>query len=190
MDARSAREAILGEFPHTLIKHKARQLARQRGFNRHEEEDLQAELMLRVLAGLPRFDASRGELDAFVRVVVETAAAMIARERTRLKRGGGTRAVSLDQTAPVHDDAPTLTDRLTPLDLGRRLGLVPTALRSSSTVESVIASLSDRDQAVCRELMNGTPASAARNLGISRRDVRAAIERIRLAFEHADLDES
>lgn len=78
MDAQSARDAVLAAFPQALIRHKARQLSRQRGFVANEEDDLRQELTARVLSKLHRFDADRGALDAFFRCVVESAAGITA----------------------------------------------------------------------------------------------------------------
>lgn len=186
MCAELSPDAVLGPFPQNLIKTKAKQLSRQRGFLQGEEEDLRQELTVRLLAVLRRFDPDRGDLDAFMNCVVETATGMIARERSRLKRGGGAQPVSLDQPASSHSgQGPTLASQLTPLDLGRRLGLVPAEPISHETVQAAVASLSPEDQAVCRELMTGTLSSASRSLAISRRQVRNAIDRIRRAFENA-----
>ena len=190
MDAQSAQQAVLSEFPQKLIKYKAWQLSRQRGFERHEKEDLKQELTARILKELHRFDSSRGELGAFIRCVVESAAGMLARERSRAKRGGGSRPTSLDQTSPRKKDQPSLAGQLTPIDLGRRLGLLPTPPTDAEDVRAAIAQLSSEDQAVCRELMVGNVNSAARNLGVSRRQVRAAIGRIRARFERAGLEDS
>lgn len=96
MDSLRARDADLSAYAKSLIHYKARQLARQRGFLRREEEDLQSELTVRLLAELHRYDENRGSPNTFFDRVIETAAGMIARERRRLKRGGGALPVSLD----------------------------------------------------------------------------------------------
>ena len=48
-------------------------------------------------------------------------------------------------------------------------------------------SLPAADREICRWLIDGTEASVACDLGISRRQVRNAIERIRVYFEAAGL---
>ncbi len=188
MGAELSPDAVLAAYPRNLIRCKAFQLSRECGFFRHEEEDLRQELTRRLLAQLHRFDPERGDLHALVNCVVETAAAMIARERHQLKRGGGVLPVSLDQAASSGDEGgPTLGSQLTPLDLGRRLGLVPSRPAPATMVRAAITSLSPEDQAICRELMAGTISSASRLLGTSRRQVRKAIGRIRYRFEAAGL---
>lgn len=190
MDSPPARDADLPAYAKSLIRYKARQLARQRGFLRREEEDLRSELTVRLLAKLHRYDESRGSPNTFFDRVIETAAGMIARERRRLKRGGGAPPVSLDQAAPTGDEEPvSLASQLTPLDAARRLGLVPAAPIPAATVQAAIASLSPEDQAVCRALMTGTLSSVARQLGTSRRQIRNAIKRIRKALEEAGFED-
>ena len=189
MESPHARDADLPAYARSLIRYKARQLVRQRGFLRREEEDLRSELTVRLLVELHRYDESRGSPSTFFGRVIETAAGMIARERRRLKRGGGSLPVSLDQaTATVDEEPVSLASRLTPLDAARRLGLVPAAPFPAATVQAAIASLSPEDQAVCRALMTGTLSSAARQLGISRRQIRNAIKRIRKALEEAGFE--
>lgn len=185
-----ARDADLPACAKSLIRYKARRLARQMGFHRGEEEDLRSELTVRLLSELHRFDESRGSLNTFIDRVVETAAGMIARERRRLKRGGGMQPVSLEQDVLTRDgQRASLASQLTPLDAGRRLGLVPAAPVPAVKVQAVIASLSPEDQAVCRELMTGTTSSAARKLSTSRRQIHNAIVRIRKALEEAAFDD-
>ncbi len=186
MGAEPTPDAVLAAYPRNLIKNKAERLSRQRGFFHREEDDLRQELTLRLLAELQRFDPKRGDLNPFINCVVETAAGMIARERKRLKRGGGVPPVSLDQAVSTRDEhGATLASQLTPLDLGRRLGLVPAQPIPTATVQAAIASLLPEDQDVCRELMAGTTSSAARRPGTSRRQIGNAMQRIRKALEEA-----
>ncbi|MCH7839686.1 MAG: hypothetical protein IID38_05570 [Planctomycetes bacterium] len=191
MDSPHARNADLPAYAKLLIRYKARQLARQRGFLRREEEDLRSELTVRLLAQLHRYDESRGSPNTFFDRVIETAAGMIARERGRLKRGGGTLPVSLDQDVATRDGhRSSKASQLTPLDAARRLGLIPDAPIPAAEVQAAIASLSPEDQAVCRALMTGTPSAAARKLGTSRRQIHNAMERIRRHFEASGLEDS
>jgi len=186
----SVRDAVGSNYAGNLIRRKATQLSRQRGFARHEAEDLESELRCKLLAALGEFDAERGHINAFVRTVIETAAAMIARERARIKRGGGMRPVSLDQSLAFRDDhAPTLTSQLTPRDLGRRLGLLPKASIPEHRVDEAIGTLPPRLQAICRGLMSDSASAVARELGVSRRQIRNGMEAIRDHFREAGLGE-
>ncbi|MCK6486244.1 MAG: hypothetical protein L6R00_19150 [Phycisphaerae bacterium] len=186
MDAVPGPEAILASYPQSLIKYKVRQLSTQRGFVRSEEEDLRQELTIRALAVLHRFDPNRAGFNTFIARVVESAAAMIVRERRRLKRGGGTRPVSLEAEAHGPEGQPsTLRQRLTPLDAGRRLGLVPAVPIPTDALDEAIDGLPEDLKPLCHELMSGTPYSAARRLGRSRRQIANDIARIRPHLEQA-----
>ena len=190
MEPTPARDADLPAYAKSLIQYKAQRLARQRGFIQGEEEDLRSELTLRLLPQLKRYDKTRGSPNTFFDRVIETAAGMIARERRRLKRGGGTLPVSLDQdVANRGGQRSSKASQLTPLDAARRLGLVPDAPIPAAEIQDAIASLSTEDQAVCRALMTGTPSAAARKLGTSRCQIRAAIKRIRKTLEAVGFEE-
>lgn len=186
MDAVPGPEAILACYAQSLIRFKARQLSTQRGFVRSEEEDLRQELAMRLMTQLRRFDPARAGFDTFVARVVETAAAMIVRERRRLKRGGGRQPASLEAEAHGAEGQPsTMRQRLTPLDAGRRLGLVPDTPIPTDVLAEAIDALPEDLKPLCRELMMGTPCSAARRLGRSRRQIVNDIARIRRHLEQA-----
>lgn len=64
-----------------IIRHKARQLSRRRGFRPDERCDLEQELLTDLLDRLPRFDSAKAQLNTFVARVVERRIVTIIRHR-------------------------------------------------------------------------------------------------------------
>ncbi|NOT01776.1 MAG: hypothetical protein HOP29_14240 [Phycisphaerales bacterium] len=186
----SVRDAVLGDYARNLIQRKARQLARQRGFARHEAEGLESRLRIALLEALAEYDARRGHINPFIKTVVKNAAAIIVREQLRLKRGGGQQPVSLD--APVAtspDSETTLGELLTPLDAGRRLGLVPDAPDQDDEVAAVVDSLAPGLREVALGLMHRSESAQAKELGVSRPRLGYAVDEIRRRFQLAGFGE-
>ena len=193
MDSPHPRDAVLTAYAESLIKFKARQLSRKPGFSLSDEEDVAQELTAHLLTQAGLYDPKRGSANTFADRVIKSAIAMMLRDRRRQKRAAGFTAQSLEQTDVVQDHGiASLRDVLRPSDLGRRTGAGDEE-RRAETVAAVIEafqSLPPDLQDLCRRLIDGTAASAARELGISRRQFRNAIERVRHHFEASGLEDS
>lgn len=189
MESRTVRDALTTPYVTTLIEVKARQLIRRPGFRRSELRDLEQELVAAVLRQAHHYDPARGSVNTFIDRVVETAAVAIIRRRMRLKRGTGRQPASLD--VAFGDDETSLGDQATDEDrLRHRGGGNDEDVDLRIDVEEALTALGPVDRAVCRRLMLGESVSAAaRGQGISRRQVRKAVETIRQALEDAGLKE-
>lgn len=174
----SARAAVLTAYARSLISYKARQLCRKPGFSRSDEEDLVQDLTLSLLRKADQYDPSRGaSLDTFADRVVISQVKMMLRARRRHKRAAGFQAASLEETDP------------SPL---KRWGVStpedPTsAIDHLEAVSTAIAHLDPSDQAVARLLGLHSIQRIAKKLRTSRRQITAALERIRLRCEEAGL---
>jgi len=193
MGSAPARDAVLTAYAQSLIKFKARQLSRKPGFSRSDEEDVAQDLTAQLLAQAHRFDPKRASVNTFVDRVIMSKIAMMLRDRRRLKRAAGFTAQSLERTyATLDREVASLRDMLQPSDLERRTGADDTG-RHAETLAAVVEayrSLPLELQEVAYRLMERNATSVARELGASRRQVRSAIERIRIHFEAADLRDS
>jgi len=189
-----ARDAVFTAYAQSLIRFKAKQLARKPGFNRSEEDDLAQELTARLLARADQFDSARASANTFADRVIRSAIAMLMRDRRRQKRAAGFTAQSLERTCVVRGHGiATLRECLDPSHLSRRTGAGDDEARRAETIAAVVEafrSLPPDLQDICRGLIDGSAASVARDLGISRRQVSAAIERIRSHFRAAGLGDS
>ena len=186
-----ARDAVLTAYARSLIRFKAKQLARKRGFTKSDQEDLEQDLTAHLLAQAHHLDAKRGSANTFAARVIKSAIAMLLRDRHRQKRAAGFTAQSLEGTRTRSaEEVESLRDMLTEADLRRRIGTGACDQDRAELITAVgqaFQSLPPDLQDLCRRLIEGTAASLARELGISRRQVRNAIERIRLHFEAAGL---
>jgi RNA polymerase sigma factor (sigma-70 family) len=145
-----------------LIRRKARQLCRRRGFTPGDRQDIEQELVLRVLQRLSKYDPARTRPESFVACIVEREAVSILRGRRAEKRSpdreecslndavrdGDGRTVDRHQTTPeatttwqrLHDlgrDVADLRERL-PSDVHR---LILDALARGETLNAIIADL-------------------------------------------------
>lgn len=193
MGVKPNRDAVLTAYAQSLIKFKARQLSRKAGFSRSDEQDVAQELTMHLLARAHLFDPNRASANTFAERVIRTAVAMLLRDRRRQKRAAGFGAHSLEQTCIVQDHGlASLREVLQSSDLGRRTGANDEEHRAETiaAVIEALRSLPPELQDICRGLIDGSAASVARDLGISRRQVTTAIERIRSYFWAAGLGDS
>jgi len=184
--------ALTTDYVRQLLQVKARQLTGHRGFNSSEQLDLQQDLAVHVLKAAHHFDPSRGCVKTFIARVVDSAVAMLLRDRRRLKRAAGFRSRSLEE-ALFHSERGTgsLADLLDEADGCRRTGGDPTPGQQhaelASDTQRVLSALPPHLQEIAARLVNATEAAIARDLGISRRQVRNAVETIRAHFRKAGL---
>jgi RNA polymerase sigma-70 factor, ECF subfamily len=191
VESNPAPHAVLTAYARSLIKFKARQLCRKPGFSRSDEDDLEQELTMRLLSKAHLYDPARASTNTFADRVIRSGIAMMLRDRLRQKRATGFTAQSLEAVpSDTNQDTGVLRDLLTIRDLQRRTGISADDLDRAELIAAVVhavKSLPPDLQGVCRELIDGTISSAACNLGISRRQVRNAVARIRRHFEQAGL---
>ncbi|GAB6185671.1 sigma-70 family RNA polymerase sigma factor [Thermopirellula anaerolimosa] len=187
------KDFVVTEYAKALIQAKARQLCRRRDFSPSEQEDIEQELWLAVLQQAERFDPARASLETFLDRVVSRAAAMLLRSRKRRKRGNGIQPLSLESDfTSTGEGLKPLSDTVSSEDAARRLGTQsadPIArLEQTEAIESAMARMPERLRDICQRLMTGTVASVARQLGISRHQVRKAARDAQPYFEEAGLE--
>jgi RNA polymerase sigma-70 factor (ECF subfamily) len=195
MDTAHGKDFVLTDYAKNLIKFKARQLSRRQSFRPSDLDDLKQELWLTVTKKCEQFDPTKASLDTFIDRVVDTAAAMILRNRRRLKRAKGFQTRSLDGDASTaRQKAEPLSATISEDDLARRIGAEhrdeTARCEGVQAVHDALALMPDKLRNVCRRLMGGTISSVARDLGTSRRQVRKAIAAARPFFERAGFGKS
>ena len=189
------REAVLTDYAKSLIRFKARQLARRSGFSRSDEDDLEQELWLALLDKADQFDPQRASLDTFIDRVVNTSIRMILRERNRQKRANGFRAASLGGTISQKGGRPEpLSATLGEADRCRHTGRVPNddvaRKERGDAVDHALEAMPGDLRDICRRVMGGSIASAARELQTSRRQIRNALAESRPWLERAGFGDS
>ena len=177
------RSALTTEYVQTLLKIKANQLARRPEFRKDDPDDIKQDLIKHVLKQADNFDPSRAGVNTFITRVVETAAAMLVRSQKREKRAPGHRAMSLEGTLLKGDGREaSMADFIDEVDLRRRCGTDASSDQDASDLRTDLADtlkeLPPELRRVAVRLPNSTEASIARDLGISRRQVRKAMAAI------------
>lgn len=118
---------------------------------------------------------------------------MLLRSRNRRKRGNGVWPLSLENDyTSTGEGLKPLSDTVSSEDVARRLGRESedplSRLEQQEAIEHALAQMPEHLRDICRRLMTGTVASVARELGISRHQVRKALEEARAYFEQAGLE--
>src|SRR5262249_7843035 len=74
-------KTVLARFARGIIRRKVRLLVSRAGFTKQDRQDLEQELVLRLLQSLDLFDPEQAHPNVFITTVIERAVAMILRER-------------------------------------------------------------------------------------------------------------
>ena len=186
--------ALRTEYVQTLIRVKARKVTRRPSFSRSDQPDIEQELAAHVVRQAHLFDPARASIQTFIDRVVDSAVAMIIRDRCRLKRGAGLRVRSLAE--PDFDATgreTSLADNVGEADLCRRTrGTFHHEGEDRDWAIDVTQALSvlpPRVREIALRFAELGEECAARSLGISRRQVRKAVAEAREALEAAGLSE-
>jgi RNA polymerase sigma-70 factor (ECF subfamily) len=168
---------VFDKFTQGIIRRKIKQLVGRAGLTRQDREDLEQELILRLLQSLHLFDPDKAHRNVFVTTVIERAVAMILRERLAKKRNGGAvqsldhaREKTGDSTEPVdprrsHEEQVDLA-----LDLAESLAKLPDDLRD-----------------LAERLKTQSLSQAARDLGVQPSTLQRRVQRLRRCSEDAGL---
>jgi RNA polymerase sigma factor (sigma-70 family) len=196
MSVDELREGIVCEYAKTVIRVKARQLCRRPSFSRSDSGDIEQDLYLHLLNQIQQFDPARGSLNTFIARVIDSAVAMLVRERRRGKRTPSAGAViqSLEVMVDQADGPPApLGATLSQADAERRTGGESMSgidlFELADDVAHLINALPPELQAVCRARMNRNRSETESDLGLSRRNYDAAIDLIRQHFAHGGFGE-
>jgi RNA polymerase sigma factor (sigma-70 family) len=186
-------ETNLDDFAARLIRRKARQLVGMAGFTSSDRDDIEQELVLKLLKHRPAFDPAQSHWYAFVTTVVERHAATLLRNR-RVERREHRRAVSLHVIVEDPVNGPSeLGDTVSRREQDNRLS------RSSRSdldlaelchdVAAVLAGLPPLWREACERLKHDSVSQVARDLGIPRTTLSSLVGRLRRHFEPAGLKE-
>lgn len=188
---------VCTEYARTLIRVKARQIVRRPGFSRSDTSDVEQDLYLHLLNQIRQFDPSRGSLNTFIARVIDSAVAMLVRERRRNKRApvSGVVVQSLEVMIDQADGPPApLEATLSQADAERRNGSDSMSniemFELAEDVSHLIDALPPELQTVCRARMDRNRSETERDLGHSRRAMSAAMTQIRQHFARGGFGEN
>jgi len=186
-----ARQVLELPFTDSLIRRKASQLTRHRGFSDTDDEDITQELRISVYLACLKYRRSEGAIESFITTVVRNRVAELARNRAAKRRSPECEAGSLNQIIDTGDGPVQWVDMFDVEKHGRpRAG----QRRGDSEqvellhdIEAVLEKLSNETREVARLLMHYSSAEIEQQLGMRRGKIRSHISLIREHFESCGL---
>jgi RNA polymerase sigma factor (sigma-70 family) len=169
---------VLQGFARSIIRRKARYVARCDGFTAHDVRDIEQELRLRLLQNLSQFDPDQAHINVFITMVVKRSVAMLLRERRAKKR-----VASLRSLDTLTDDVGEPAELLDHRDDGRSADRFDLA----HDLAGVLAALPEELRALAERLKVQSVAQAAREMNVPRTTLLRQVERLRHCFEDAGL---
>jgi RNA polymerase sigma-70 factor (ECF subfamily) len=179
-------------FVRGLIRRKAAQIARRRGFTPSDRDDLEQELTLRLLQRWHSFDPGRSPAHAFIALVVRHAVANVLRHRHAACRDPGP-VGSLQRLVPADegDPPPTLADTVGAQAHEARSGRRPRSDEERSQLAADTAAVLDRLPAdlgaLAEALKTHSLAEVARAWGVARSTLQSPLQRLRQHWEQAGM---
>ena len=173
---------VLTDYARKLIRRKARRLMRRPEFSRIDEDDIAQEITMHLLSQSAHYDPTRGAAGAFVSVVIDSAISNLIRRERRLSKEPAD-IESLTTTIDVPGEPPASLESLVTMEDGKRRTrmFTPSELQmidDKDAFDHVFEKLPANLKRICSELMSVSPVVAARNLGITRHQMRDAMSMI------------
>lgn len=178
-------------FTRGIVRRKVRQLIGRAGFISQDREDLEQDLLLRVLQSLPSFNPSLAHRNKFITAVVERHVANILRNKQAGKRDHR-RICSINIQIDMGDEgsiemAQTISHR----ELDARLGLARRGERETLElaldVASVIGNLPVDWQTLVELRKSRSMREISDAMGVPRTTLNEWMVHIRVRFERAGL---
>jgi RNA polymerase sigma-70 factor (ECF subfamily) len=182
---------LLGRFEFGIIRKKVRQIIGCAGFKKQDRDDLEQELIARLLQSLKSFDPDVAHRKSFVTAVVERAVATILRDAQAEKRDPR-RIGSLHVLVEVSDDGSTeLAETIGDREYNARRCRDPRSAEDlaqlASDLADVVAALPAELCDLAERLKSHSIAEIARDLGVPRTTLNDTVRRLRQRFEQAGL---
>ncbi|MBI1900551.1 MAG: sigma-70 family RNA polymerase sigma factor [Planctomycetia bacterium] len=180
----------IDRFARGIIRRKVKQLVGRAGFKQQDREDLEQELILRLLQALPSFNPKKAHRNAFVTTVIERAVASILRDKQAEKRDHR-RVSSLFVLIDTPCGPTELASTISQAEYDARRGRCPRSLEEMAQLIRDVADLMARLPPDLRDLaeplMTQSKSEIARELDTPRTTLNEWVRRIRRRFERAGL---
>lgn len=180
------------EYAIKLIRFKVRRLAGQAGFTQADIPDLEQDLVIDLLARLPRFDARRANRETFISRVVKNHIATLIEGQKAGVRDYRKNAGSLDERRDRPDGG--FGDTPPVLENQAFLRQVVSAARKKEDlcdlrvdIETALKGLPPDLRHLCEQLMTSSVSEVARETGRPRGTLYESIRKVRDRFEKAGL---
>jgi RNA polymerase sigma-70 factor (ECF subfamily) len=188
----SQKQQEVNQYAANVIRYKARQLVGKAGFTESDRDDLEQEMMLDVIARLPKFDPNKATQKTFVARIIERKISKLIRHRTSEMRDYRREAFSFNDS--IEDGDGGSVDRG---DLVSQESVDPSVAVNSRTgvdemaflhdMEAVLSGLPDHLRRLCEILKTGSVSDAAREMGVPRTTLNDHVRKLRSLFEDAGL---
>ena len=180
-------------FTRGIIRRKINQLVRRSGFSQQERDDLEQDLLVRVLQSLPKFNPDQAHRNKFITTVVERYVANILRDRSAGKRDRRGR-ISLNVMIDGGEEGPTellqtIGDRELDARLGRDRREEDELTQLAIDMAEVISTLPDSWQTLLELRKSRTMQQVADEMGVPRTTLNDWMRRIRQRFENAGMQD-
>lgn len=180
----------LSRFEFGIIRRKVRQLIGYYGFQAQDREQLQQELITRLLNGLQSFDPEKAHRNAFVTTILERSVATIIRDKRAEKRDHR-RISSLNVMVSDGDEYRELGATIGQNAYDARRCREPRSDGDlsdlASDVSELIEQLPSDLQLLAEQLKHKSISQIAREMGIPRTTLRERVVELRQRFEAADM---
>jgi RNA polymerase sigma factor (sigma-70 family) len=168
---------VLDCFAQGIIRHKVRLLVNRAGFTKEDRQDLEQELVLRLLQSLNSFDPKLAHPNVWITTVIERAVAMILRERRAMKRNA--RAVGSLDHSKIKDGNSVEPPDPWPSE--------EEAFDLDYNLAELLDRLPEKLRDLAERLKRQSLSQAARDLGVPRTTLQRQVQRLRQSFEDAGL---
>lgn len=181
----------IDRFTRGIIRRKTSQIIGRAGFTHQDRDDLQQELVLRVLQSLPSFDPDQAHRNVFVTTVIERYVRNVLRNKRAGKRDHR-RISSLNVMIDGTDDGPIeLAQTISQRELDARRNRNPRSdeelAHLAQDMTEVIATLPTELRDLAERLKTQNVSEIARDMGIPRTTLHESVRRLRRRFERAGL---
>jgi RNA polymerase sigma-70 factor, ECF subfamily len=174
-----------------MIRHKVNQLIASAAFRRQDKDDLEQDIIVRVLQSLRSFDPNKGYRNKFIKAVIERHVANIFRNKWAAKRDPR-RVGSLSKTIKLSEDEQCdLSECIGQRELDARRHYHPRSeeeqAQLAQDLADVIARLPENLRELAELLKTKYISEIARDKGIPRTTLRESVRRLRRRFEDTGL---
>lgn len=181
----------LGRFEFGIVKRKVKQIIGRSGYTRQDTEDLEQDLLTRLMQGLKSFDPDVAHRKSFVTAIVERSVASIIRDAEAQKRDHR-RIGSLQLLVQVTEEGPielvqTLSDREHNNRHCRDPRNDENLTHLVTDLAAVVDSLPDELRDLAERLKTQSISAIAREIGVPRTTLNDTVRRLRHRFEAAGL---
>jgi len=173
------------------VRKRARQLVGKHGFRETDREEIEQRLLLKLAGRLHTARPDDPKWKAYLATAASHGIASMIRDKQAEKRDHR-KSSSIHAVVGADEDGPIeLSDTIGPREANARLGIAPRSdaalAELGMDVADVMAGLPEDLRDLCLRLKHGSVSQVAREMGVPRTTLAAAVARLRELFEKAGM---